>query len=712
MAGPQFPHRRDGLNHAVVLGGYLALTLALTFPLALQFARAIPGDSFDGWQNYWNLWWVRVALLDQHSLPYFTNLLYHPTGVSLLFHTLNPFNGLLSLPVQLSAGLLVAYNSIVLFSFVLAGYGAYLLARQVLGRQANTIPAFAAGVIYTFAPVHVAHLLGHMQVISLEWIPFFALYLLRLRTAVENASPNRDAAHQAAMAVLFLAMVALCDWYFVLYCLIFSVLVLLWSAWWSWRARRGLRSSFVRGAPAVAAQPGGGAGGWLRQVSAFAIVWVCWALLMAPLLVPMIREARHSRYMVPDPAQSRIFSADLLAFVIPQEFHPLWGRWARTLAASFPATVSEHQVFTGFAVVLLAGFAFWASRRTGPWRTKLGPWPLTALCFSVLALGPVLHVAGRADLLPGGGEVPLPYGWLSRIVPFLDITRSLSRFDVMVMLSFAILAAIGMQWLIRRSRRPVWIGVALCGLIVFEFLPAPYPMSPPDTPDWYRTLAADPRGGAVLNLPMNWDRPGYLLYQTVHHRPLAVAYISREDPRTLVERAPVLQNFRHLGSDVIDLDLAAQGEQVLGDLGIRWVVLDRYKMPGGTERAYNEATARQIFADRTPAYQDGRLTVYEVLPAAAQAPYLVLGAGWSAFDPAEHTRALNGSATLIAQAPQAGEVTIRVGLATGSPPLDLPLAGDQYVMQLHLQPGANPVTLHAVQPDSRVVVTSLTVAPR
>jgi len=195
-------------------------------------------------------------------------------------------------------------------------------------------------------------------------------------------------------------------------------------------------------------------------------------------------------------------------------------------------------------------------------------------------------------------------------------------------------------------------------------------MSPPDTPDWYRTLAADPRGGAVLNLPMNWDRPGYLLYQTVHRRPLAVAYISREDPRTLVERAPVLQNFRHLGSDVIDLDLAAQGEQVLGDLGIRWVVLDRYKMPGGTERAYNEATARQIFADRTPAYQDERLTVYEVLPAAAQAPYLVLGAGWSAFDPAEHTRALNGSATLIAQAPQAGEVTIRVGLATGSPPLD------------------------------------------
>ncbi len=56
-------------------------------------------------------------------------------------------------------------------------------------------------------------------------------------------------------------------------------------------------------------------------------------------------------------------------------------------------------------------------------------------------------------------------------------------------------------------------------------------MSPPDTPAWYRTLAADPRPGAVLNLPMNWDRPGYLLYQTEHSKPLTAAYISREDPR-------------------------------------------------------------------------------------------------------------------------------------------------------------------------------------
>ena len=76
---------------------------------------------------------------------------------------------------------------------------------------------------------------------------------------------------------------------------------------------------------------------------------------------------------------------------------------------------------------------------------------------------------------------------------------------------------------------------------------------------------------------------------------MTVAYISREDPRTLTERAPVLQHFRHLGPDIVAFDMAAQGQQVLHDLGVRWLVLDRYEMPGGRERAYNEETARQIF---------------------------------------------------------------------------------------------------------------------
>ena len=248
--------RLRGRGAAVAaLIGYGLLTLVMTYPLVRRFTSAIPGDGFDGWQNYWNLWWVRQALLVEHTHPWFTDMLYAPVGVSLLFHTLNLFNGLTTLPIQLAWGLFPAYNSAVLFSFAMSGLGAYLLARTVLGPRSSRLAAFAAGVIFTFSPFHIAHLLGHMQVISMEWVPFFALYLLRTVESANKESANQRittnqrtsrfthftftlTCHNLLLAILFLVLVALCDWYYVLYCLIFTAVVFVWVAVRAWRARR------------------------------------------------------------------------------------------------------------------------------------------------------------------------------------------------------------------------------------------------------------------------------------------------------------------------------------------------------------------------------------------------------------------------------------------------------------------------------------------
>ena len=118
--------------HLAVALAYCLLTLVMTWPLAINLASAIPGDGFDGWQNYWNLWWLKTALIDRVSNPFFTDILYYPTGVGLHFHTLNPLNGLLSMPVQASFGLIAAYNSVVLVSWTLSGYGTFLLCLWLL----------------------------------------------------------------------------------------------------------------------------------------------------------------------------------------------------------------------------------------------------------------------------------------------------------------------------------------------------------------------------------------------------------------------------------------------------------------------------------------------------------------------------------------------------------------------------------------------------
>ena len=144
---------------------------------------------------------MKVALVERVTNPLFTDLLYAPTGVSLYFHTLNPFNGLVTLPIQLAAGLIPAYNAVVFLSWTLAGYGMFLLVRWFLGTHPAPIQSpithhqsrsflapFFAGLVYTLAPFHMAHLLGHMQVMSLEWLPFYVLFLLRSLWASRGAA--------------------------------------------------------------------------------------------------------------------------------------------------------------------------------------------------------------------------------------------------------------------------------------------------------------------------------------------------------------------------------------------------------------------------------------------------------------------------------------------------------------------------------------------
>lgn len=675
---------RGGATASLALLGYLALTVGMTYPLVLKFFSAIPGDSFDGWQNYWNLWWVKTALVDQITSPWFTDLLYHPTGVGLLFHTLNAFNGISFLPIQLAFGLLPEYNTVVVFSFAAGGLGGYLLARQVLGTNSSRLAAFLAGAIFTFSPYHFAHLLGHMQLIALAWLPFYSLYVLRTLRAAESPDVQR-VAREGIMAALFLILVALCDWYYAFYCILFTTVA---AAWF------GLRSMSAARRHAL------GLG-----LIALAAVGATAALVLSPLLIPMVGEARQASYMVPDAAQSRQLSADLLAFVTPQGFHPLWGEWARSQSENFTSTISEYTVFAGFTVLGLALIGLFSRWRRG----MKGLWLSVALLFFVLSLGPVLHIGGQAARWPSGVEIALPYAAIARL-PFVNIMRSISRLDVIVMLALGVLAAGGLNSLVRGRVGGVLIGALCLAFVLFEFLPAPYPMSPPDTPSWYRKLAEDTRPGAVLNLPANWDRPGYLLYQTEHGKPLTVAYISRDDPRTLVHRAPVLQHFRHLGPDIIDLDLREQGQQVLADLDVRWVVLDRYKMPGGAERGYTEAAAAEIFGDQAPIFEDDRLTVYEVTGKGEHDPYIMLGEDWESFDGATKTRGFTGEATLLVVAEQEGVANLDVQLAPGDIAAVGVTSGNRISIRVELKAGINTVLLES-EDGKTVRVARVQIAP-
>jgi hypothetical protein len=305
----------------------------------------------------------------------------------------------------------------------------------------------------------------------------------------------------------------------------------------------------------------------------------------------------------------------------------------------------------------------------------------------------------------------------------MRISRSVSRFALMVQLAVAVGAGVGLAALLRRMRRrQALLASGLLALVLLEFWAAPYPLSPPDTPEWYRSAQAqptDPERPVLLNLPMNYDRPGYLLYQTEHERPLAVAYISRDDPRTLTERVPLLQHLRHLGPDIIAADLATVGPTVLQDLGVGTVVLDRYKMPGGAEREVTEAIAAELFGDQLPLYEDERLTVYEANAVAAPAPYLRLEP--SAWGPLERDEAgvprgrnVGEEAALVSLQHGSGGEGMRISYrgdgsllvedAGGAPLQTLPPAPEGASMVLELPPDG---TIGLRSPDGELLVEQI-----
>ena len=372
------------------------------------------------------------------------------------------------------------------------------------------------------------------------------------------------------------------------------------------------------------------------------IAGLLFLFLLAPILIPMIREATQFSFMVRPTTDLYVFSASLADFFVPNRLHTLFRPESFNWIGNQIAPPSEKTISIGYLPLLLALVAGWKDRRRAAF------WLIGAVFFLLMALGPHIHIGNitQADV-PSAGATNTewtPYAILNRLIPFMRISRSVSRYALMVQLCIAVAAGLGFAaWLrprtanlqspnlritARRSASTLsCLVIAL--LILAEFWVAPYPISPPDTPAFYTQLATMPESGAVLNVPMNYDRPGYLLYQTVHHKPLTIAYISRDDPRTYTERAPVLQHFRHLGADILDIDPARVGMTVLHDLGVGWVVQDRYKMPGGEERIYTETLAKAIFAGQTPLYEDDRLTVQRVQAPDQPMPYVVLGElGW------------------------------------------------------------------------------------
>jgi hypothetical protein len=474
---------------------YLVLFCALTYPLIASFSTAFFTNAGDGLQNVWNLWWVNQSLTTLGVSPWFTSYLYYPTGVSLLGHTLNLFNGLLSIVLLRAETLIQAHNTIVVFSFVMAGVGAFWLCYRFSEHYWASI---VGGCVFTFSEYHFAHADGHLQLVSLEWIPLFALAWYSFL--------HKPRAWLAIGAAVTLLLVLLCDFYYFAYCVVYALLMAAYEAWLRKDALFLLRGPTWRG---------------------FLLFGGLTALTCTPLIFGLLQlNAADPLLGSHEPAQ---FSTDLLAAVIPGG-HWRFAEFTRPFWDASPGNIQESSVDVGVAVA--AVLLYCLLRRSSRLVSRAGVWWWILGVFWVVSLGPVLHIWGTPH-----PRVPMPYAGLQTLFPLLDLSGVPARMMVMVTLAAAVLTSVGFALLFGGSLRSRLIASGLLVVLSVELLPRPIPATLPEVPAYVSALQSIDGPGAVLDLVSGYfeDRPFgsvtgsgiALYYQTIHRRPMAAGYIAR-----------------------------------------------------------------------------------------------------------------------------------------------------------------------------------------
>ena len=123
--------RRNGL----ILGLFTLLALALTWPLLRHITTHVPGSdtwAYDEYTFIWSMWHFQHSLFAADSAIFFSQNIFYPLGMELILYSYNLLAAILALPLGLASNWAFAANITLLFSAIVSGFGAYLLASWVL----------------------------------------------------------------------------------------------------------------------------------------------------------------------------------------------------------------------------------------------------------------------------------------------------------------------------------------------------------------------------------------------------------------------------------------------------------------------------------------------------------------------------------------------------------------------------------------------------
>ncbi|MEO8680615.1 MAG: hypothetical protein ABI665_16305 [Vicinamibacterales bacterium] len=454
----------------IVLLFYVALTIALAYPVSVHPSTLVFVDNPDTHLYLWTLAWDTHAFTSRLD-KFFDANIYYPFANTLAYSENLIGAAFFAAPViWLTGNVVLAMNVVSLASCVLCGFGAYLLARRV---RLSHLGAVLAGVVFLAAPPRFFRI-GQLHLTTVHWVPF----ALAFYHAYLDGGRKRD----LRLAVLFFTLQVLTSGHGAVFLLV-SMLALT-----VYRVACGERIAFVHR---------------LRELG------VTGVLLLAPIafVLAPYRAAQNEMGLKRSLENWLPTPASYLA--TPSHLH----QYLRGLITGTNFNDAANAwLFPGVLTIVLAAIAL------VPLRRSLDPaLPLRArLRHNAVLFYALLVVVSLVLFLPPPvGVWPYVY-WL----PGFNFIRVPSRFMILAMLALGVLAGAGFDRLSGRVGA-IARGAAfavVCAVLIAEYasMPlgsVPYAITIPAIDRWLDTV---PKSFAIAEVPEpnRRDNGAYERHQT------------------------------------------------------------------------------------------------------------------------------------------------------------------------------------------------------
>ena len=457
---------------------YFVITLVFTYPVILKFNSEIPKWGSDTYQVVGNI--QASANILKSAGP------WH--GITSLIKTFNVNIFTPYAVLNLFFNKFTAYNILFFFSFVMSGLGMYLLALHV---TKNKLAAFIAGIIFAFSPFHIHQSLStNVGTMHQEWLPFFALFMIRFFEGFKLKF--------FVLTLFFALCIAVTEHQFLAFTTLFAGVVIVYQ----FITRREL----IRNKKL-----------WAYLASSFAFLIILLLTIFRSLFTV---ATSGDNYLNAGIGQAKRYSMHFFDPVAPPLFNPLWPKLNGVIQSILHTGLSKtDSYFIGFSVlalliylvvILLSRAKKEAISQTD--RKNIMFWLIAFGIFYIFSLGPVKDI--------GTHQLYLPYYPIYKFVPFFENIRTTGRIFVIAMMAISVLAALGIDPILKKIKKDKILFVAAFSLVVLlEFSAWPISTVNMAYSSFYDNIAKDKEPYKLLEIPgsTSYDYASFEIFTNTIH---------------------------------------------------------------------------------------------------------------------------------------------------------------------------------------------------